>query len=401
MILSSSAAYLTNVNGTLFFSNPDGTNGSALWKSDGTTDGTVVVNDVAASGLFNANGMLYFTGTDANGAELWKSDGTSNGTSIVADINPGPDGSFPQILATSGGRMFFTANDGTHGGELWGPTIAPTSITLSSSANPVVVGKSVSIAAKVTSIAAGTFTGTVSFMEGGTQLGTAPVNAGGIATFTTTSLTAGTHTITATYAGDAIFPNGATTSSVSLLILATAPDYTLTANPTTATIRAGQSATFAITAVADQYFNGTITFGCGALPAGVTCSFSPATLNPTSAGPAVTTLTVTTTSQSTALTAPIMPVGRSTGTALWASLGGIGLFGCVLVGRRRKAGAIALAILALALAAAMSGCGGGSPQNPNATPIGASTVQVTATATAGTTGGNTATHQMTITINVQ
>ena len=43
-----SAKYLTNVNGTLFFTANDGTNGRELWKSDGTADGTVLVKDIAS-----------------------------------------------------------------------------------------------------------------------------------------------------------------------------------------------------------------------------------------------------------------------------------------------------------------------------------------------------------------
>ena len=38
---------LTNVNGTLFFTADDGTNGRELWKSDGTAAGTVLVKDIS------------------------------------------------------------------------------------------------------------------------------------------------------------------------------------------------------------------------------------------------------------------------------------------------------------------------------------------------------------------
>ena len=85
---------LTNVNSVLFFTASDGTNGTELWKSDGTAAGTVMVKDIYAgvnnsnpSNLTNVNGVLYFAAvTAANGQELWKSDGTAAGTVLVKDI---------------------------------------------------------------------------------------------------------------------------------------------------------------------------------------------------------------------------------------------------------------------------------------------------------------------------
>ena len=45
-----SLSSLTNVNGTLFFAADDGTNGTELWKSDGTAAGTVLVKDINPGG---------------------------------------------------------------------------------------------------------------------------------------------------------------------------------------------------------------------------------------------------------------------------------------------------------------------------------------------------------------
>lgn len=92
----SELANLTNINGTLFFSLDYGTSGAALWKSDGTKIGTVLVKHaVAGEGslreLTNVKGTLVFGAhvgecgryTSTDGA-LWKSDGTEAGTVIVA-----------------------------------------------------------------------------------------------------------------------------------------------------------------------------------------------------------------------------------------------------------------------------------------------------------------------------
>ena len=57
-----------------------------------------------------------------NGTELWKSDGTAAGTVLVQDINPGSASSSPMWLTNVGGTLFFSADDRTHGRQLWGGT---------------------------------------------------------------------------------------------------------------------------------------------------------------------------------------------------------------------------------------------------------------------------------------
>lgn len=115
---------LTNVNGTLYFTAYDGKN-NGLWKSDGTVAGTVLVKVISVGGdLTPAGSSLYFRGNDGvNGFELWKSDGTAAGTDLVKDINPGSAGSNPTQLVLSGGHLFFAADDGVHGRELWDPVV--------------------------------------------------------------------------------------------------------------------------------------------------------------------------------------------------------------------------------------------------------------------------------------
>jgi ELWxxDGT repeat protein len=129
---SSSCANLVNVNGVLFFTANDGVNGIELWKSDGSRDGTVMVADLrngslssAPANLLNANGTLFFTasagtnGVSTSGVELWKSDGTTGGTVMVRDIAPGSLSSSPANLTMVSTNVFFSASDGTNGVELW------------------------------------------------------------------------------------------------------------------------------------------------------------------------------------------------------------------------------------------------------------------------------------------
>src|SRR5262249_59710908 len=106
---------LTNFNGTLFFSADDGTHGYQLWKSDGTTAGTVLVGSVgsyAPAYLTNVNGTLFFSDFDSvHGRELWKSDGTAAGTTLVKDVNPGGGGGFPHEHPPHNGATLFMATE--------------------------------------------------------------------------------------------------------------------------------------------------------------------------------------------------------------------------------------------------------------------------------------------------
>src|SRR5262245_19835724 len=125
--IGSNPIELTNVGSTLFFSAGDTDGGEELWKSNGTTAGTIRVKDInpgpghsSPSFLTDVGGRLFFSATDDSGdTELWKSDGTTAGTVRVRDINPGPTSSGPSDLTAVGGTVYFTAFDNIRGNELW------------------------------------------------------------------------------------------------------------------------------------------------------------------------------------------------------------------------------------------------------------------------------------------
>jgi LPXTG-site transpeptidase (sortase) family protein len=135
---SSDPAYLTSIGQTLFFSANNGTNGNELWKSDPPYNTTENDNNVFNTGMVfdinpgksssNPSGMtplgstLYFAANDGTyGIELWQSLPPYNRhtTTIVADINRGGASSNPHAFTVAGPTLFFVATDSTHGEELW------------------------------------------------------------------------------------------------------------------------------------------------------------------------------------------------------------------------------------------------------------------------------------------
>ena len=131
---SSNPSDFTEVNGKLFFTADDPiVSGRELWVSDGTEDGTQLVQDIHtgsdSSGVprsgdpqqlteFN-NQLLFTVVDDLNDRELWASDGTSAGTDRVKNINAGSQGSNIQQVTPVGNKVFFVADDGINGEAVW------------------------------------------------------------------------------------------------------------------------------------------------------------------------------------------------------------------------------------------------------------------------------------------
>ncbi len=106
-----------------------------------------------------------------------------------------------------------------------------TNFVLTSSANPSVYGSSVTLTATLTGVGAGvTPTGTIQFMDGATNLGSAVTLSSGVATYATATLAAATHSITAVYSGDSNY-TGSTSSVLSQVV--NKATLTITANAAT------------------------------------------------------------------------------------------------------------------------------------------------------------------------
>ena len=288
------------------------------------------------------------------------------------------------------------------------------STVLTTSAAQVNVGQSVTFKATITGSkvrgVTTTPTGTMTFFDGTTKLGAAVTISSGAASLATTFAAAGAHSITAQYSGDINYIPTTSPAVQETVVQPAQPDYTLASTPTTQTVNPGTAATYKITVTPSNGYNGTISFpatACSALPTGATCSFSPSTV----AGNGSTTLTITTTAPTSAMLIPADVNSHGSGAGLMASLTGFGLMGIVFAGdlrkRKRHGAFLLLSVLALALILSLVGCGGGSSSGSGGgggggggTPSGTYSVKFSVTGTAGTNGGNTAAHPLSVTLVV-
>jgi len=198
----------------------------------GVMSGATVTFDDAAGALLGADGAWptgTFRPTDRNdnyGGDQWPAPAPAGPYARPAPTGSATLGSvFGGASPNGAWKLYVTDDADTFTGniaegwalELTYAAAAPTTTTLTSSKNPSLAGDAVTFTAHVEKTADGTdATGTtVTFKDGGTTLAAVPVGANGDATLTTSSLTEGTHAITAQHDGDdALAPSSATVTQV-------------------------------------------------------------------------------------------------------------------------------------------------------------------------------------------
>jgi hypothetical protein len=147
------------------------------------------------------------------------------------------------------------------------PTVA-----LTTSAGSALVGSALTFKAAITGGTA-TATGTVSLLDGSTQLAQQTLDGSAGAAFDLSNLSAGVHTLTLTYSRDGNYAAG-TSAPLSQSIT----DFQLVIGTTSQTISAGSGAHYALTVTPVAGFTGSVTFSCSGLPALATCNASTATI---------------------------------------------------------------------------------------------------------------------------
>lgn len=176
---------------------------------------TLRAKDSSGSTAANYTGTVHFTSTDPL-AVL-----PVNYTFTVG--NAGLHTFAPGVTFNTAGNITLTARDtgntNISGFQLAYVGLATTTTSVTPAPNPSVFGQPVILTAAVTTTNGGTPTGTVTFKDGINALGSA-VLVGGSAQWITSSLTVGTHGITAVYAGDASFIPS-TPANTNLLVCST------------------------------------------------------------------------------------------------------------------------------------------------------------------------------------
>lgn len=293
--------------------------GVLLGKGDGTFQPAVTYNlgNVNGSAIavadMNGDGKpdLVEINTDNLGVVLGNGDGTFQTAQFFTAAGPGlalgdvnEDGK-PDIVTANPGN-------GTNGlvDVLINTSLTSSATALTSSSNPSSFGNAITFTATATGqpgFFKGTPTGTVSFFDGSTKIGTSNLNGSGVAIFTTSSLSVGTHSITATYNGDTHFASS-TSSTVSQVVQGPIVQLSATSfnfgDQTVGTGSTGQTLTltntgsaalsissFQITGANPGSFGKSTSCGTS-LSAGSSCKTT-LTFHPTAAGTRTATVTIT------------------------------------------------------------------------------------------------------------
>jgi hypothetical protein len=231
------------------------------------------------------------------------------------------------------------------------------------------------LVATVVGAAGPTPTGTVTFLIGATTLGSATLNASGVATLTPNPFS-GTEAVTASYSGDTI--HGASLS-LPVQVTGVPVGFLITVTPSTVSVKTGQNATVNVALSSVSGFSDTIGLGCATLPSVVNCHFSAASVALAANGAQTVQLTLDTNNPlgGGGTTARNTPSPARTAWLAGLSLPIAALFGLAFVRLRRRTFSPTLSLLLLAACAMLlNGCGGFSQISAA---VGTYTIQVTGT----------------------
>jgi len=310
----------------------------------------------------------------------------SSGLPVTFSVLSGPGTVNGNVLTFTGyGTVVVAANQAGNAIYSAAPQVtqivvvkARAAIALSATPNPVFLMNPVALTASV-SAPDGSPTGSVLFLNGGTAIGTAAIS-GGAATINVSTLTLGTHSITAIYSGDSNYA-----PITSTVVVVTVEDFAFTMNTPNVTIFHGGTATYTLTltTVGGVGMASAINFSVAGEPDNSEISFTPQSVP---AGSGTTTVTM-------AIHTPNYPVGpwneaRVEGgkaSKIMAAFAATGVLLLPFARRRRmlrvRMGWLGCVLLLAAVATSLSGCGSGWKTQEWAVNVTATSGQLSHTAT--------------------
>lgn len=211
----------------------------------------------------------------------------SSGAAATSIATLGP-GTYP-ITAVYSADTNFAASSSAPVTEI--VNALATTLTLAATPNPVYQGNTVTLTAATTAANGILPTGNITFLDGTSSIGSAPISSNGQAVLSINSLAVGTHALSAVLAASGNFAT-ATSNTVQETVLAST--FTMALSPNAVTIHAGQQTVTQIQLTSVGNFTGPVTLTYGQLPAYVTTVIAPATVTLTAGGTASATLTLKT-----------------------------------------------------------------------------------------------------------
>ena len=324
--------------------------------------------------MYVIGGKVSYKGTDSTAIGLPSSNLTSYlftnaGLNLPIDQFVTPNGpmqnSFTNMSASNN-------RSGNSVGSICPAQDYPTSATIDATQNPpgvtttkltapstTILGDNVSVTATVMAGATRVATGSVYFTVDGAGSINATLNTQGIASATIpgSSLTSGSHTISALYSR--VDPYEASLDTASTNVYSTAPDINLSASASTMNVSYGAISspiTLQVTSMAGMA--GAISLSCSGLPVGMTCNFNPGQVTLTAGGNSTASMTIS--------------GGSATSSSLWVPGAGLLLLPLSLLtlvrirkGTHHITGILCLLILSLAGIAGLTGCSGGNSSSKN------------------------------------
>jgi hypothetical protein len=207
--------------------------------------------------------------------------GGGSGNAVTFSLVSGPGSITGSTLTITGaGTVVVTANQAgsanyTAAAQVTKSIVvnqAATAVRLACGSIPIFLQSAFTLSATVSS-SAGTPTGSVSFLDGSTPLGSGTVS-GGVVAMTITSMAMGSHSITAAYSGDTNF-----LASTSGTLTQMVEDFSVSvaSSGSTQTTRAGGTATYplVVTPMGGATLPSAVTLNVSGLPTGATATFTP------------------------------------------------------------------------------------------------------------------------------